>query len=269
MGNHQIGLSGSTILSDPDQFDHLFRFGCSHVEIGEFPDENAYKLFLERVRKQKKTFGVHSPLIRGGSKYDLIEPVSMPVENARRLFEEEVSTLAKAGAEYVLVHFPYFKERVSDPTESIIEEGLVFLSDLQKRYDISIVCEPKLGKNRSSCGIDYLKQFPVEVWRKYGVSICIDIGDYRMATNEQWPKYIEPLLPFIRVVHLHNVTLQGDKYLWSVLHPNQSIGYDMQPIIEKLKDGTKKYFIFEHTPHTAPTDESVREGIDWVRQLIT
>ncbi|WP_254854039.1 TIM barrel protein [Halobacillus salinus] len=269
MDNHRIGLSGSTILSNPEHFEHLFRFGCSHVEIGEFPDEQAVLDFLNIARSKNVTFGVHSPLIRGRSKYDLIEPVSMPVETARDQFEKEVAYLASVGAEYVLVHFPYFKEQVNGPTEPHIEEGLVFLSRLQKAYNIPIVCEPKLGKGRSSCGIDYLHQFPKAIWERYGLSICIDIGDYRMAAKDQWDTFIEPLLPYTRVVHLHNVTYQQNKYFWSVLHPDQSGGYDMRPMIEMLSHGEAKYFIFEHTPHTDPTNQSIIEGIDWVDQLIT
>ena len=47
MTQHKLGLSGSTILSDPTQFSKLFnRPKIDHIEIGEFPDEKAFALFL-------------------------------------------------------------------------------------------------------------------------------------------------------------------------------------------------------------------------------
>ncbi|GAA0352089.1 hypothetical protein GCM10008932_01360 [Alkalibacterium iburiense] len=28
------------------------------------------------------------------------------------------------------------------------------------------------------------------------------------------------------------------------------------------------FFVFEHTPHTNPTEDFVNEGIDWVKEMI-
>ncbi|MBA2173500.1 TIM barrel protein [Halobacillus locisalis] len=265
---HQLGMSGSTILSDPDRFDHLFQQGCTHVEIGEFPSQAAFKLFLEKARRHNVTFGVHSPLIRGGSKYDLIENVAQPVGKARTEFEQEVHYLSTVGAEYVLVHFPYFKNSVSYPTKDVIEEGLDFLSRLQTDYGIPIVCEPKLGQHKSPCGIHYLHEFPKTLWKQYGLGICIDLGDYRMATEDEWKTYIEPLLPFTKVVHMHNVQLKQEGYIWTLMHPKAYGVFDMQPMIEYLASQQSVFFIFEHTPHTNPTSNEVAEAIQWIHKSL-
>ena len=171
-----LGISGSTILSDPAQFDQLFKSAIGHIEIGEFPDEASFYRFLKMARQNQVSFGIHSPLIRGNSKYDLIEHVSVDPLDARINFEQEVALAARVGAEYILVHFPYVKGPVRSNPQPMIEEGLRYLSELQKKYKISIVCEPKLGHNRSSAGIHYLQQFPEEVWGTYQLSLCIRHG---------------------------------------------------------------------------------------------
>ena len=268
MKQHQLGMSGSTILSDPDLFEHLFQQGCTHVEIGEFPDQTAFERFLDMAEYHHVTFGVHSPLIRGGSKYDLIDSVMYPVEKAREQFEQEVNYLSTVGAEYVLVHFPYFKHPVSYSTTNVIEEGLGFLSRLQEKYGLPIVCEPKLGQHRSPCGIHYLHEFPKTFWNEYGLEICIDLGDYRMATEDEWKTYIEPLLPFTRVVHMHNVQLKQEGYIWTLMHPRAEGVFDMQPMIEYLASQEAVFFVFEHTPHTNPTPIEVTEAIKWVERVV-
>ncbi|MFQ3542676.1 TIM barrel protein [Halobacillus rhizosphaerae] len=268
---HKLGVSGSTIMSDPEKLNDLFGYQLSHVEIGEFPNEASFQKFLKLAEQNQVTFGIHSPLIRGNSKYDLIEKVSVPTELARDNFEKEVSAMKEAGAAYVLVHFPYFRgERRENPSE-MIEEGLSLLSSWQLKYGIPIVCEPKLGVDQSSLGIEYLHEFSENLWKSYGLSICIDIGDYRMAAGDQWKKYLKPLLPFVKVVHLHNVAYLEEEYLWIPVHPeleSSSHHYAMQPMIEYLASGREKFFVFEHTPHSRPSRQMVAEGIQWVHNLI-
>ena len=35
-----------------------------------------------------------------------------------------------------------------------------------------------------------------------------------------------------------------------------------------LSNNANLFFILEHTPHTNPTEEFVREGIEWVKDLV-
>ncbi|WP_242057492.1 sugar phosphate isomerase/epimerase family protein [Halobacillus yeomjeoni] len=270
MSKHMIGISGSTIMSDPNQLEELFNHDLPHIEIGEFPNEMEAERFFTLAREYGKSFGIHSPLTREGSKYDLIDEIKMPPQKARVLFEREVFKMAKKGAAYVLVHFPYFKNKVSF-FEGDIYDGLRFLNHLQNKYGIRIVCEPKLGPAQSPHNIQYLHDCYASFWQDFDLSICLDIGDYRMAAGDQWEKYITRLLPHIKVVHLHNVEYKEDGYFWVPLHPQfeqNDQHYDMKPCIDLLNQGESKYFIFEHTPHTRPTPEVVSEGIHWVNQLL-
>ena len=269
---HRIGLSGSVIMTDPEKLPVLFdKAHVNHIEIGEFPTKASFNRFLELLNDKNVTFGLHSPLYRNQSKYDLLEKVQYNPEQAWEQFESEVKYMSQLGAEYILVHFPYFKEEKDIDTVEIIENALKKLYLLQERYAITIVCEPKLGFNRSSFGIRALDHFPVELWDKYGIKICIDIGDYLLAVNDKALEYIEKWQKYIMVVHLHNVAFHDDKYIWVPVHPSQELNngyFNLKDIIYKLSAGSGKFFVFEHTPHTNPTEKFVDEGMNWVKELI-
>jgi sugar phosphate isomerase/epimerase len=269
---HRFGISGSTIMTDPDLLEDLFWGDIEHVEIGEFPDEESFLAFLTLKNEKGVSFGVHSPILRSGSKYDLIEKVQYDPEEAWHMFEQEVSRLAELGAEYVLVHFPYFKDEVSGDPMKLIEDGLKRLSRLQSQYNIPIVCEPKLGMWRSKAGINYLHQFPIEVWTKYGLHLCIDIGDYAIATGENILEYIGKWKDYIKVVHLHNVEFVDDKYLWIPIHPSfekDGSHFKIKQVVQRLSESKDVYFVLEHTPHLNPGQVFVEEGADWLKSLLT
>jgi hypothetical protein len=179
----------------------------------------------------------------------------------------EACTAKGAGAEYLLVHFPYFKSEIEGNVNQIIEEGLRRLKVIKGKYNIEIVCEPKLGLNRSSVGIDYMDNFPREVWVRYGIKLCIDIGDYLIATEDKIIEYISKWTDFIRVVHLHNIIYTETKYIWVPIHPSKD-NTKIHSIITQLAKSKEVYFVFEHTPETSPCSDFVMEGFNWVSSII-
>ncbi|MGM7700676.1 TIM barrel protein [Pseudalkalibacillus sp. Hm43] len=261
-------VSGSTILSDPDRFEDLFWKGIEHIEIGEFAKEEDFQLFLQTCKKHRASFGVHSPVFRQDSKYDLLEKVVHDPSFAWKRLEEEAERLSSLGAEYLLVHFPFFKGENDGDANERIEEGLQKLSTIQERYQLPIVCEPKLGLNRSTAGIEYLHQFSEQTWSTYGLKLCIDIGDYLMAKGESALDYIKKWEKHIAVAHIHNVTFHGDKYIWTMVHPSyEGELYTLKPLLKYLASIEGLRFVFEHTPHTDPSASFVKEGFEWVKSI--
>lgn len=273
MEGHKFGVSGSTILSNPHRLEELYWDDIDQIEIGEFSDETAFQQFLDLTRRKQTPYGVHSPLLRSGSKYDLIQNVYMEPEAAWERLEKEVKALSRLGAQYVLVHFPYFKEELppGEDANALIEKGLQRLCSLQEKYSIPFVCEPKLGWNRSPVGIEYLHHFPYEIWDRYGIRLCIDIGDYLMATGDRVISYLKKWKSYIKTVHLHNVELLPDQYHWIPVHPSHEsngIQYPIQELIHFLAECEDVVFIFEHTPHSNPSKAFVQSGYEWIRELV-
>jgi len=56
---HRLGVSGSTIYSNPELYSELFWDGVEHIEIGEFPDEKALNEFLGLCKEKQISFGIH------------------------------------------------------------------------------------------------------------------------------------------------------------------------------------------------------------------
>lgn len=268
--SHKLGVSGSTIYSNPELYSELFWEGIEHIEIGEFPDENAINRFLVMCKDKQISFGIHSPLLRGESKYDLIEKVQFDSEYAWHQLEQEAKRMSALGAKYLLVHFPYFKAEVSSNPDELIEEGLRKLSHIQKEYAIELICEPKLGINRSSAGINYINNFPPKIWAEYDIKLCIDIGDYLIAVGEGILDYLLKWKKFIKVVHLHNIHYEDDKYIWIPVHPSQGQNGNckIEEIIRFLSQSKDVTFVFEHTPETNPSKAFIIEGFNWVNSLI-
>jgi sugar phosphate isomerase/epimerase len=270
---HKIAISGSTIMSDTSLFHELFIDQTSHIEIGEFENEDAYQHFLGKIKSSNKSFGLHSPLFRNESKYDLIEFVQFESDKAWIQFENEVKRMSEAGAAYILVHFPYFQDESKDPN-SLIEDGLQRLSLLQTKYNLPIVCEPKLGMWKSARGIEYLHKFPLSVWEKYGLKLCIDIGDYLLAAAKLSMNPLELIRKWrehIKVVHLHNIEFIEGKYIWIPIHPsheNDDVYFPVKEILSFIAKNNNIYWVLEHTPHSCPKKEFVMEGIQWLKEDI-
>lgn len=271
MDKHRFGVSGSTILTNPEKFEELFWDDIDFIEIGEFPDETSFHAFVELCRGKQIPFSVHSPLLRNGSKYDLLEKVSMEPVEARKQLEKEAALLSRLGAHYILVHFPYFMRETTEHVNEIIEAGLQELSRIQKEYGIPIICEPKLGIGRSPKGIQYLDSFPVEKWARYSLKLCIDIGDYLIATGDGILKYLEKWKEHINVVHLHNVAYDGNQYIWIPVHPSHEHNgkqYEIAHVLRFFSHCKDIHFIFEHTPHSNPSKEFVHQGYMWTKSMV-
>ncbi|WP_240458787.1 hypothetical protein [Virgibacillus sp. Bac330] len=80
---YHYGISGSTILTNSSKLNELFTYDfVDHIEIGEFSDQTAFEKFKSLKDRHGFSFGLHSPLYRTGSKYDLLQYVNIEPEVA-------------------------------------------------------------------------------------------------------------------------------------------------------------------------------------------
>ena len=141
----KIGISASAVWSQTNRLGELFRSDVQHIEIGLFENIAIADDFIRQSRTRGKSVGIHSPLVRGGSKYDLLEAIEMPSIDALEQVEGELAWCQRSGVDYLHVHFP-FSLRSGTLSLPIVTKGIQQLALLQRKTGIQIVCEPKLGE---------------------------------------------------------------------------------------------------------------------------
>ena len=216
--------------------------------------------------------GFHSPLFRGGSKYDLLKQVQQAPERAWQQLEEELSIARDNQVEYVLVHFPYFPLASEDNPTPQIEAGLSRLRSLQDRYETKVLCEPKLGIRRDPGGIGILKAYPVDKWRGFGVSMCWDMGDYLLVSHtlEECLSELRRWCDVIDALHVHNVKVTPEKYYWIAIHPSHEDSeefFTIKPLLSEVRE-MDMLLVWEHTPHFTANHGFALEGFQWAKGVL-
>jgi len=268
----KYGVSGSTVLSRSDQLDLLFWPGIQHVEIGSLASEEDLHRVVAMAHENGTTLGIHSPLYRGGSKYDLIESVQYSTAEAWRQLERELRVARDIGAAYVLVHFPFFSASPRQLPEQGLLERASRLRDLQELYGVPIVCEPKLAMDRTGGGVSVVGRLPAGWWGENGLRLCWDMGDYLIALGDgtECLAELRRLKGATTVVHLHNVHFGESKYYWVPVHPSHEASSDrfsVARLLAALRD-TDLLLVWEHTPEFTPSQDFALEGYCWVRELM-
>jgi sugar phosphate isomerase/epimerase len=265
----KIGISASAVLSQTERLAELFRQGIDHIEIGLFENVNVAESFIRRARRQGKTVGIHSPLLRGGSKYDLLQSIDMPQENAWEQIEQELVWCSRFGATYLLVHFPY-AHRSGVLDLPLVQDGIKRLSALQRRTGVKIVCEPKLGDDRDPAGIRWLRTAPTHIFSNAGLTLCWDVGDHLLAnvSETEYFSQFERWRESISIIHLHNVRMEGVKYRWVPPHPTRSAvngEHDLAPIIRRFPRNVT--IVSEYTPQQVATAANIDTSYHYLRAL--
>lgn len=265
----KIGISGSAVWSDTDRLDDLFRPDVDHIEIGMFEDLDVASRFVRRARMRGYTVGVHAPLVDGGSKYDLIEPVDMPVDDAWDQLSDELAWCRDTGVDYLLVHFPY-ASRSGTLTIPEVTAAARRIARLQSRFGVRVVCEPKLGDDRDPAAVGWLRTAPTRIFSDAGLTLCWDVGDHLLADGPvgSYQASFARWRHLVSVVHLHNIRFDGRRYRWTPPHPSPSAvdaDYDLSPLVWALPaDAT---VVLEYTPQPVSTAANVDTSFAYLRAV--
>ena len=134
------------------------------------------------------------------------------------------------------------------------------------------MCEPKLGHNRNTGGIETLRRYSVEKWADWDIAICWDMGDYLLATGslDETLQELRRLKSIIEVVHVHNVQVNPGRYFWVPIHPSHEEDgrfFHIAPILSEVKN-MDAVLVWEHTPHFTPSKQFAVEGFDWAMGIL-
>ncbi|HOX28206.1 MAG TPA: TIM barrel protein, partial [bacterium] len=200
-----------------------------------------------------------------------------------KLMKETVETAADLGAEYVVAHIQrpenfggdnpsgFTPEKAVDSAKKSLDELLRFAD----RVEMPVLIE-NIFRNKSFFSADHylslLNEFP-------RCGFCLDVGHLDVDAHEldfSFDDFLDSLLPWIKAVHLQNSN-SGNPAAgarpWKVpVHPSQSPRdgwHDIASMLEKILSANPNCVInFESRINIPEEEEMLREGIEWVKELI-
>ena len=250
-------------MSESSRLPELFTWGCSAIEIGFLADERDYLYMLRECVARGMQMAIHSPVYQDGNRLGLLQNDA----GAWAELERDLSVARRDGLAYLLVHLQCLQTPVEDDALTSIKSAALKMAALSREYGVPVVLEPKLEPNRGHSLFLLLHSLPLPELESWGLAWCVDVGDIYMASQESSVPYLEMishLAPLAKVVHLHDVVVQGERYFWTPV-----TGQDAVPIAETLAllNPLERdiFVVVEHTPHLVESVKQVRQGIEWLR----
>ncbi len=260
-----FSFSSSNVGSDSKRLSEMFQWRAQAIEVSNLASVDDLNYLADMARINGLVVGLKTPLFRTDDAKGLLWESETPWDELERnLRIAEGNRFA-----YVLARFPYLWDSKGRHFGlDRIRNAVVRIKDLEQRYGVKIVCNPKLGPKLSSTSFLVLWAISKEELGQWSLSFCLEFGDIYLALQHDrclCKKLVSHLAPWCSVVHLHHVWKGGTRYYWTPVSAHGNV-----PIKEMLGclDSTKKdiYAVFEHAPHRTGDPAAVREGIAWLQQ---
>lgn len=277
----EFAVSTSFIRVDISGLEELVNLGdFRKLEIG-FYDEEMLPLVMDFAARQGLTYGFHDPLPRLPS--DDYPFLTDPDDEKRwRTLDSMHRTLETAieyGAEYVIGHIPsvMWEPRPSLSEAQIMElahSSCDQLSLWSGEAGIPFVLE-NVGPNPYFSQVEAF----VEVMEAHpDLMFCLDIGHLHLMSiysDLDSLKFAKQLAPYTWVIHVYNATPDMyRRYHHVPVHPSQrpEDGWADIPAILNCVLGNRersRRIVFEYSPQYPGDETFVREGIEWVKELVS
>lgn len=276
----EFSISTSFIRADLSRLRHLIELGdfCK-LEIG-FYDEEELPGVMDFAMREGLSYGFHDPLPRLPD--DDYPFLTGPDDEQRwRTLDSMYRTLQTAvtyGAQYVIGHIPSV---IWEPEPALSEEEIISLAHRSceqltlwsEEAGIPFVLE-NVGPNPYFFQVDAF----IEVMEAHpALGFCLDIGHLHLMSiyaGLDSLQFATKLAPYTWIIHVYNATPEMyRKYHHVPAHPSQRRvdGWADVPAILNcvLGDSAANLtLVFEYSPQYPAEESFVREGIDWVKELV-
>lgn len=276
----EFSISTSFIRADISRLRELIRLGAFRkLEIG-FYDEEMLPLVMEFATREGLSYGFHDPLPRLPSDdYPfLTDPDDEKRWRTLESMHRTLQTAIKYNAEYVIGHIPSV---IWEPRPSLSEDKIMKLAhdssdqlvDWSREAGIPFVLE-NVGPNpyffQIEAFIDVMEVHP-------DLRFCLDIGHLHLMSIYAGLDPLEfaaKLAPYTWIIHVYNATPDMyRRYHHVPAHPSQRPegGWADIPAILKCVLGNRErdlIIVFEYSPQYPAGETFMREGIEWVKQVV-
>lgn len=276
----EFAISTSLVRAETSRLAELVDLGgFRKLEIG-FYDEETLPHVMDFAATNGLSFGFHDPLPRLPSDG---YPFLTDPDDAKRWrtldsMRRTLRTAIKYGAEYVIGHIPSI---IRDPRPDLSPDrimGLALSSCTQltqwsREAGIPFVLE-NVGPNPYFFQVDAF----VEVMEACpDLGFCLDVGHLHLTSvyaGIDSSGFATKLAPHTWVVHVYNATPEMyRKYHHVPAHPSQlpEEGWaDIPAILDRVLAGGdgNLVVVFEYSPEYPADEAFVREGIEWVKDVL-
>lgn len=258
-----LSISSSTVSSESHRLHELFNWGAHCIEIGDLKSYYDFYFLSEQCERLGFQMAIHSPLFTIDDRFGLLWDSDVAWEELAR----NLDIARNLNVPYVLVHFPYLWNKAGRNLGiNRVRETVPKLKDLEQRFGIRVVCEPKVGPRRDPSAFTVLCTVTQEELSQWDLSLCLDVGDIYLACRSlkyNFESMVSHLSPWCRVVHLHHVWHGGTRHSWSPVS-----SYGNVPILTALQllrpHERDIYAVIQHVPYRVTSGNVVAEGIQWL-----
>jgi sugar phosphate isomerase/epimerase len=276
----EFAISTSFIRADVTRLRELVNLGgFRKLEVG-FYDEETLPLVMDFAIREGLSYGFHDPLPRLPSDdYPfLTDPDDEKRWRTLDSMHRTLQTAAAYGAEYVVGHIPSV---IWEPRPSLSEANIMELARdscdqlaLWSREAGTPFVLENVGPNpyffQVEAFIDVMEAYP-------DLRFCLDVGHLHLMSIYAGIDSLEfatKLAPYTWVIHIYNATPEMyRKYHHVPAHPSQrpEEGWaDIPAILECVLRGRERNLIivFEYSPQYPADETFMREGIEWVKEVV-
>ncbi len=258
-----FSLSSTNVGSDSKRLPEMFKWRARAIEVSNMASHEDLSYLIDTAHQNGVDIGLKTPLFRTDDSKGLL----WDSETAWYELERNLHVASRNKFSYVQVRFPYFCDSKGHSIGfDRIRDSVARLSDLQQRYGVKIVCNPKLGPHLNSTSLLVLWAISEQELSRWNLSFCLDFGDIYLAFQHRpcmCKELVSHLSPWCSVVHLHHVWKGGTRYYWTPVSAQGNV-----PIKEMLgcldSENRDIYAVLELSPHRTGDPSKVAEGITWL-----
>lgn len=277
---NNLALSIVTVGRKNPIIKDLFLSDVSRLEVGRISPHDL-PLLEKLIAKRNYEIGVHAPLPRPSNHHSLTHGY---ITDKKRLTLLELAAKSYAKsiqlkANYINYHLPLYSLETTN--RLIKKQGIrqlqeIILADCQYLRQLQTPTGPPIYLEIVDLDNQALTpNFLLSILDSLKFGLCLDIGHFQGALHN-FPDHslsslMKDFFPFVKTVHVYNTQgFVGHKHCLPHPSQNPTDGWiDLPKTIRELRRYSPNcLYVLEYSIKYAKDLKMVKEGVDWIKQLL-